>query len=91
MLLGFVIDGTEFPLFERIFHSGFKAAVLFFLRNRKPEFDDFDAILIQHVLKLRDLLHEYLVLFLGAKLVDGFDDRPVIPTAVKKCDFPRVG
>ena len=38
-----------------------------------------------------NLLHESLVLLFRAKIHDGFDDCPVVPTSIKEGDFPRIG
>src|SRR5947209_4255128 len=69
----------------------FEAAVLLFLADFQPVFDQENAILNDEMLSNRSILEECLVLLVGAEAHYMFDASAVVPTAVKNDDFARCG
>src|SRR5690606_40302307 len=90
LLLRQRVDRAELPSAEDVGLAGAEPALLDGLVDREPELDDANAVVDEHALDLRRLLHEALVLLGGAEAHDGLDHGAVVPAAVEEDDLARV-
>src|SRR4029077_14469130 len=82
---------AQLPLAQRIFDTGFEAALLLGLAYLEPVLDQLDAVVDDVHLELGANLQEALVLLFRAEAHHVLDASPVVPAAVEDHDFASRG
>src|SRR5215471_2717938 len=83
------IHRAELPDLPAIMNPCFEAAVLLFLADFQPVFDQDNALLDNEMLTNRSILEEFLILLVGAETHHVLDASPIVPTSVENDDFAR--
>ena len=87
LVQGLEVDRRELPLPHRVDLADDEPGALLGLGDREPELGQVDAALDQHPLEQRHLLHELLVLLVGAEAHHPLDAGAVVPGAVEQHDL----
>src|SRR6516225_357679 len=84
---GFQVHGAQFPLAQRILEPCFEPAMLFFLADLQPIFDEKDARIHDVLFDRRTQLQERFILLVCTKSHNALNAGAVIPASVENHDF----